>query len=130
MSTLRVDTIQDRSGNQKGTFLAGTQCVKNPVATSTITTQAHGLGGVPDFIVTYAECITADNGYSVGDRIYKQDFNSSAGTWGWIVRADATNVYILIAASGILAINGTTPGYSVTLANANWKIVAIPYKLN
>ncbi len=127
MSTLKVNLIQSTASGQKATLLAGTSCVKNPFAASTKTTQAHGLGATPDFVITYAECLTAELGYSIGDRITLID---SAAANGWEVTYDSVNVNILTNSAGLSLINKTTPAGSVAATAANWKIVAVPYILN
>lgn len=111
-----------------GTLTAGTSAVRNPFATSVKTTQAHGLGAVPALIVSYAECLIAERGYSVGDRIYMPA--ALNGTYGWIVEADSVNVNIITESAGLRIIDKTTPAANVAATVADWKIVAIPYKLN
>lgn len=111
-----------------GTLTAGTSAVRNPFATSVKTTQAHGLGVVPALVVSYAECLTTERGYSVGDRIYLPAALSSG--YGWIVEADATNVNIITESSGLRLIDKTTPASNVAATVANWKIVAVPYRMN
>jgi hypothetical protein len=113
-----------------GTLTAGTSCVQNPAALNTKTTQAHGLGAIPNLVMSYLECLTGENGYSIGDRLYPWTSESTAGNFGYNAVWDATNVYIIMAGSGLHAINKTTPAGPVGLTMANWKIVAVPYKLN
>lgn len=130
MSTVRVNTIQDVSAGQKATLKAGTQCVQNPVATATVTTQAHGLGAIPSFVVAYLECLTAEQGYSVGDRVFMQYKDNGAGNFGYMVEWDATNVRIVQANGVPQVLNRTTPAGAVSITAANWKIVVTPYLLN
>lgn len=129
MSTIKVNTVQDVSGGQKATLKAGTACVQNPVgAINTKTTQAHGLGSVPSIVMFYVECITAELGYSVGDRALL--WSSDAGTnTGAFCMWDGTNTYI-VALSDVYVPNKTTPAGPVIITNANWKLVAVPYLLN
>lgn len=56
-----------------GALVSGASCVQSPVSLATKTTQAHGLGKTPDLVVAYYECLSADNNYSVGDRIMMVD---------------------------------------------------------
>ncbi|MCX6787597.1 MAG: hypothetical protein NT108_00305 [Candidatus Kaiserbacteria bacterium] len=112
-----------------GTLTAGTSVVMSPVSVPGIATQAHGLGGIPTLVNSYLECLSAEQGYNVGDRIPESRFNTSSSA-GWHVRYDATNVYILSSVSGLVAVNGTSPGAGVVLTPSKWKIVVVPYKLN
>lgn len=115
------------TGGIPGTLTSGTNAVMNPFVASSKTTQAHGLGVTPTFIQTYIECLTAEQGYSIGDRIFQQ-FASNVN-FGFIVEFDATNI-VIITQGALDAINKTTPAGPVGLTAANWKVVAIPYKVN
>lgn len=130
MSTLKVNTIQDISAGQKATLKAGTTCQQNPVTLSTATTQAHGLGAVPHMVVAYLECLTAELGYSIGDRVHIQYKDNGAGNFGYMVEWDATNVRILQGSSAPQVLNRSTPGGASGVTLAKWKIVAVPYLLN
>ena len=92
MSTLKVNTITDVSAGQKATLKAGTACTMNPVATTTVATQAHGLGAQPSFVDAYLECLTADQGYATGDRVQMQFKDNAAGNFGYMVEWDAINI--------------------------------------
>ncbi len=69
--------------------------------TSNLRTWAHGLAAEPDIVTIIVQCVTAENGYSVGDRLVlsngvaswqtKADQNENGGM---VVQVDATNVYI------------------------------------
>jgi hypothetical protein len=108
---------------------AGTPCVQNPWAATTVTTQAHGLGAIPDMVVAYYECITAELGYVAGDRINMQIFTTS-NVSGATVQYDATNVIMITGGNAPYAIDKATPANgSVALAAAKWKGVVVPYKL-
>lgn len=115
------------TGGIVGTLTAGTQCVQNPAVLATKTTQAHGLGATPTMVVAYLENITAEQGYSIGDRI---QLNYNEASSGVTVEWDVTNVNIITAPTNIVVINKTTPAAGVAITLADWKIVAVPYKLN
>ena len=113
-----------------GTLTAGTACTKNPVAYSSVTTQAHGLGVVPVFVDAYYECLTADGGYAAGDRVL--------GGWvgentvaldGFLVMKDSTNIKVVFG-SGVVTLFRKDTGVDFNITLANWKAVATPYKLN
>lgn len=109
-----------------GACLAGATCTQSPFTANTATVQAHGLGAIPHFIVSYLECLTAEANYSIGDRISMQLTVGASNNW--IVEFDATNVRIVTAATGAI-INKTAPGGPTNITLANWKVVAIPYKI-
>ena len=113
-----------------GTLTAGTSCVQNPVATSTATVQAHGLGSIPTLVVYYLECLTAELNYSVGDRVVMQYKDNGAGNFGYHVEFDATNTRILTCSNVPQITNRTTPASVGSITAANWKIVVVPYLLN
>lgn len=128
MSTLKVTTIQDLSAGQKATLKAGTACVQNPVgAVNSKTTQAHGLGALPTFVMMHIECLTAELGYAVGDQctVFTADATSNKGA---IVSWDTTNLYMIT--ENIYVPNRTTPSGTVSITAAKWKLVATPYILN
>jgi hypothetical protein len=112
-----------------GTFTAGTPCIYGPsIAASVKTTAAHNLGGIPAFTVAYAECMIAEQGYSVGDRVAQ---NRGAEVNGFDVVYDATSVVILTSNNVALTIlNKTTPGARAGATAANWRLVVVPYRLN
>lgn len=113
-----------------GTVTAGTTLTKNPVAVNTVTTQAHGLAQVPDFYRAYMECITAEQGYSIGDRIHLSAMDGGGGNScaSWV--GDTTNVVLLLPNNLPLIYNKTTPVGGVAPTAANWKILITPYKIN
>ncbi len=115
-----------------GTLLAGNTLTKNPYATQTSTTQAHGLSAIPQLFDAYLECLTAEHGYSIGDRLRLAEMlveRSSGSVVGWHIVADATNVVLLLGnnAGMPLVIHKTTPSSEVTLTAANWKVIVTPY---
>lgn len=112
-----------------GVLVAGTTCAQNPVTTSTTTTQAHGLGAAPTFVIAYLECLTSELGYSIGDRVHMQFKDNGAGNFGYMVEWDATNVRILQGSAVPQLLNRATPVGVSSITAANWKIVAVPYKL-
>jgi len=112
-----------------GTLTAGTSATQNPFAVNTETTQAHGLGQMPTMIEFYAECLTGEHGYTAGDRIFGLQYDGSGAAYGFNVSADATNTYITSAGTGLVVLR-KNDGATVVATSANWKVVAVPYKLN
>lgn len=112
----------------QGTKREGVTCTMNPFAINTKVTQAHGLGVVPNFIDFYAECLIAEQGYSIGDRIGPLVVESSG--YGAHYALDATNVVILAGGAQLRAVNKTTPAGSVALTSLDWKVEAVPWVNN
>lgn len=105
-------------------IMEGTPAELNPIAGGETVSTAHGLGGYPDYFKAYVECITADAGYSVGDRI---DFYGEGDA---TISYDDTNTYIATRnrTNGWRPFHKTNPqGYAVTVY-ARWKFVVVPYK--
>ena len=111
-----------------GTLSAGTSCVMNPLAPGVQAT-AHGLGAIPDLIVFYMECLTAEIGYSIGDRFYPSIYMDEGGgtNAGLGVAADATNV--TIAFDNVISILRKDTGALGNVTAGSWKAVAVPYKI-
>ena len=103
---------------------AGTVLELNPLAAGATGNVAHGLGQVPDLIIAYLECLTAEHGYAVGDRVLMQD------NWGATPSADATNVYYASRdnTSRFQIIDRSNPGTGgVVPTYASWKLVIETY---
>ena len=110
-------------------LLMGTPIVMNPSAQSTTLSQAHNLTNTPIFFVSYIECVIAESGYVVGDRVFL-DNNWPTTVSGYVISADSANMYLTTPNSGpIQLISKTTPAGNIAGTTANWKIVAIPYAL-
>jgi hypothetical protein len=113
--------------------VAGVALVKNPIALGSITTQAHGLGVRPDLCLVELECVTAEHGWSVGDKIdlgnslpWADSNNQRHHVLDW----DATNVNLRIGVGGgsVLHIPHKTSLATQALAPANWKITVTPIR--
>ena len=106
----------------------GTNCEQNPIAVSTTTTQAHGLSAVPTMWFAYLENLSTEAGYAAGDKVDVTSLNTGAGTnVGWVVSADATNVYVTTDTALPYVVNRTTPAAAVQITAAKWKVVVVPY---
>lgn len=90
---------------------------------------AHGFPRKPKQTELYVECVSAEFGWSVGDRInlFTVAAFVGAGTaFGPAFVIDATTIYLnYTALFGILTYHKTTAGLQVNLTGANWKIVAV-----
>lgn len=107
---------------------AGTQLAKDPYATTSRTTQAHGLGAKPKAYVTKLVCKTAEGNFSIGDEVivsHGYSYNNGAG--GTLqIDADATNVNLNISTSVIQIQNKTTQAF-FSITAANWKVTVDPF---
>jgi hypothetical protein len=88
-------------------------------------TLAHGLGVVPKDVLCWMVCSTAEQNWAVGDPIAmggsRLDFNGVSGA-GWVIWADATNVYVRFQATYPLpAIINKTTGALFSPTTANWR---------
>lgn len=109
--------------SQSGRLVAGTPLILQPVALSSSTTQAHGLGTTPDHIKWVWECLTANLSYSAGDKIIGMPLSGIPN-----VLFDSTNLICLVNSSAIGMTNKTTfAGTPIT--PGDWKLTLTPYKL-
>lgn len=87
-------------------------------------TLAHGLGVVPKLMQAYLICLTAEAGYSIGDKILINPHYQLAATvsQGASVHCDATNIYVRYGQNSYAfsAIDKTT-GIRTNLTNARWQ---------
>jgi len=90
----------------------------------------HGFGRVPGAVVVRLVCITANNGYAVGDEIPIDVvwFNSADNNDGapfYVLRIRATDVFVKLTASTLsffdptLAVSNAT---FVTITLSQWKL--------
>lgn len=121
-----VDGSQLTGISSTGRLIAGTSLVQNPFAQNVSLSQAHGLGQLPIKIIPYLECLTAELGYSVGDRIFGPQLTFSA-TSQW--SADSTNIYLVTSNNPAQIMNRSTKA-AASITAANWKQVLTPYKLS
>lgn len=86
-------------------------------AASTVGVTAHGLGREPDFVHAYMECIVANNGFAVGDKV--------ALTLPNIVNYnfDATNIRIACSAAAATTMIPKAGGATTSQNPAQFKIV-------
>jgi hypothetical protein len=110
-------------------FTKGSTCTQNPISLSTKTTVAHGLAGTPSLFVAYIECLTAEGGYSIGDRIQMSNAGTYQAESTFAISADSTNTNISMWNTPIIIITkaGTA---DLIITVANWKFVVIPYLAN
>jgi hypothetical protein len=112
-----------------GSLTAGTPCVKSPIALSSKTTTAHGLGAIPGMVNAYIECLSTDKNYAAGDRLPMQYYYDAANI-GMHYSMDATNVNILISSGSVNILDANSPVGFAALDVSKWKAVVVPYKVN
>lgn len=87
---------------------------------------AHSVGSEPDMVECILECLIADAGYSVGDRIR---LNASGGNVGgsggvaWSVWLDATNINIRVSSGSWYVANKGSSAETI-IAGGSWRIFA------
>ncbi len=87
---------------------------------------AHGLGVEPIFIQVVLKCITAEAGYSVGDKLFINPnlSKNTIGNQGVVIVPDATNLNIRFgnAASVFTGLTKNT-GASIGFTDGKWRII-------
>lgn len=93
-------------------------------------TLAHGLGSAPFYIGAYLECTTANNNYSIGDKLYISftdhgaEGSNNHGVSVYI--DDSTNIKLRYGSqTNVFIINDKTTGTSVQAVNSNWRLRVI-----
>jgi hypothetical protein len=93
------------------------------MATAAGITLPHGLGVDPKIVEVHLVCITASDGYEVGDKvaIMGQHFDTAAASndYGVNIRFDATNLYLRFGVNGCAIIFNPNTGGIVTLSNVS-----------
>ena len=96
---------------------------------SAVYTYSHGLGGMPDMFTAYIECVTAEGGYSVGDRVaVPKDYSYVGLDYGGSEYANSTQVGVTMGDNATTIWSRTThSNFAVT--QANWRLYVVAYKL-
>lgn len=86
-------------------------------------TLGHGLATAPTLIEVFLVCITAEQGYSIGETIVWGTFWQSQER-GLALSYDTTNLYYrYVAQATPFSYVHKTTGASAALTNANWRVV-------
>lgn len=93
------------------------------LAASGASSTAHGFGAVPALVRATLECLTAENGYSIGDEVESPSPYVSGAT-NWSVISDATNITVSGGGNIPTSNKSTGAAASATVANWRWKIRA------
>jgi len=113
-----------------GTLVAGTTNVMNPYVLGAVQNQNHGLGAQPTILYAYLECLTAELGFNVGDRVVVSTGNLSTTNNLFALVSDTAKTTISTGASLAPEVPRKDTGVVSVITAANWKLVVIPYKLN
>lgn len=85
-------------------------------------TLAHGLGQVPKIVQVELECVTAEAGYAIGQRVIigsGYDDNSQAN--GVAVSYDTTNINLRFGAATMATVLNWGTGSRTNITPANWR---------
>ena len=104
-----------------GGLQAGSIATMSPVVLSSTVNVPHGLGRAPDWLIGYLECLTAEFGYAVGDRV--PIYNLSRAASG----ADDTNIWVSTDDNTYPYIVPKAGGNDSQITGTSWSLTAIPY---
>jgi len=103
-------------------------------AVGTLFSAAHGLGSKPEFVVAELVCLTATNGYSIGDRIPWMAYSSDEVSGGLgahisIIGFNTTDIF-LTTGSSRFQIPQKSTGVPVNATGSNWALELLAWKNN
>lgn len=103
------------------------------ITTGGALTLTHGLPLPPYIVIGWLICLTAENGYSIGDRVLMNPAEGSVtlgvgNNNGISIVITATTIVLRFGSANPVFINNNkTTGASVTLTNANWALLMSAY---
>lgn len=113
-------------------FSAYFQSTAQTIASSGALTVPHGLGSEPTLVTAYLVNLTAEAGYSVGDKVFVSlgsDNSSSLPGLGISVVPDATNLNIRMGSRGnVFSVINKTNGNYTDATNGNWALYLRAWK--
>lgn len=118
--------------NSGGVFTASFESANQTITSGGALTLAHGLGAEPKIIQMVLECTSAELGFSVGDKYFinNADSSNNAGTngQGTATTADATNIYVRFG-NNSTSFGGPRKdtGAPSSFTNANWELIVRAY---
>ena len=102
------------------TLMTAWSAAYTPVGGETLSA-AHGQSVVPYAVQLVLECVSADLGYSPGERVTPHGFWNGSATNAISYYADATNVGVKCPTGFIVYIQSKTTGSGTTPAAGKWK---------
>lgn len=99
---------------------------KQTFSGSSIYSEAHGLGALPDdaTVDIYIQCTTADGGYAVGDRV-RVNYGGSSRSDGVTPWCNDSNVGWSVGNNGVFLMLKTGGGPSGSVTPSNWTMYAV-----
>lgn len=117
------------AANLPGSLTEGAMLSQNPHVVSATVTQAHGFGAQPFTVITWLRCLTAELGFSVGDRYPLASDRSEGGVLnGLQVTPDAVNIVLKTSATRPYILGKDNLFNFIT--SANWAVESVPVKKN
>jgi hypothetical protein len=81
----------------------------------------HGLPKAPRFVWLRLKCLTAEQGYAVGDLVHLSPFSVASGTDGVAVAANSTQIKVVLQTlPAVVNFSTNTPA---VITAANWDLV-------
>lgn len=97
------------------------------ITSSGALTLAHGLGRIPRTVNLILKCLTAEQGFSIGDEIIMPSEQAyGAGIYGTTVRRTASNILVRFAAGTNVFVcrkESATLGDIANLTNSSWALI-------
>lgn len=90
------------------------------VSYGTSSTVSHGLGRIPYLYTVSIRCVTAYNGYSVGDETVITSQVDGDGARTYMTKANATNIYVIRDTTNFI---DNTPNLAVPGSTSYWRFV-------
>jgi hypothetical protein len=119
-TTLATVTTSSLATNAlTGLTITSSQVTPLPAA-GTLMSYTHGLGVAPASAEFEIVCLTAENGYSIGDVVYPYMQASGTNYSPFSVKKNATVVSVVSGVSAPFTINHATTGGPVAPTSANW----------
>lgn len=90
-------------------------------------TLTHSLGYTPLLWRVYAVCVTAEDGFSIGDIIELGTWNytqASTANYNWSTKVGATQFKVVMGSGGLLAQNESATTVALTAANFKIRVIA------
>ena len=125
------DTLRFKIGNGATNWVnlpyynsskVGAGILNGTITLSATLSANHLLGQTPDIVIGYIECVTANNGYAVGDRIFSTQLN----VMDFSGNATSVNISFPNTAPTIIPKAG---GAAVAMVVSNWKANARPVRM-
>jgi|GEM_PF-2848567 len=105
-------------------LLRGFKSGNQPYVINGLGSIGHGLGRKPSKLSAYLVCTAAINNWNVGDEVELASTAqpwSGSGHYGFLLWADAINIYWKVAAQGIIILDKSGGG-NVLAPSANWAL--------